>query len=131
MPHEIKPLIISKSLRQVVFLTTFCRRGNEYLGNTPDALPFLHLPNLQHISVGIDNRFAFLLPVEVPSLPNLVSLKLDGIREDSLPYILEPLENLQALNWRFYCNTTQFSREDFIDLEAMGAALRYISKTAI
>lgn len=124
IPHEIKLLILSKSLRQVDFLTS-----NQYYRNSPDILPFLHLPSLEHISIGIANRFAFLFPVEMPSLKSLVSLKLKGIRESSLQYILKPLENPQALSWQFYTDGTYSPSEGFIDLEVMGAALRSISKT--
>lgn len=129
LPHEVKPLLLSRSLRRVVFLPRNPRGGDIWHRNTPDVLPFFHLPNLEHISVTIDNAFAFVWPGGVPSLKNLLSLSLYGLREHFLQYVLEPLENLQALTWHFYNYGERFLSEQVIDLDTMGVALRCVSKT--
>lgn len=71
--------------------------------NTLDALSLFYLPNIEHLSVCIDNPIEFSWPCSTPPNPLLLtSLKLDRIREIRLAPLLSALKNLRKLHYHWF-----------------------------
>ncbi|PHH77917.1 hypothetical protein CDD80_7599 [Ophiocordyceps camponoti-rufipedis] len=91
-----------RNLRNV----TFSRRFNEhlqlYINNSADLLPLFYLPNLQHLSISLDNPLCFDWPAEAPKAPSLKSLEVSRLREAALASLLAPLSQLQHLRWNCF-----------------------------
>ncbi|UKZ74643.1 hypothetical protein TrVFT333_002313 [Trichoderma virens FT-333] len=111
---------------------TFARRTHEWrhrsVNNTANVLPFFSLPDIQSLSVSIDN------PVSWPfTLANstLTSLKLSRLRETQLGFLLPSLKSLRKLHWNCYYqeNLDNFASKDVIDLDVLVEALHHVSET--
>ncbi|KAH0598239.1 hypothetical protein MHUMG1_03534 [Metarhizium humberi] len=72
------------------------------IANTADVLPFFYLPNVEHLSVSIDNPAQFAWPSDPPAPSSIVSLDLYRLRESRLAPVLSVLRGLQKLHWKDY-----------------------------
>ncbi|KAJ3532877.1 hypothetical protein NM208_g8241 [Fusarium decemcellulare] len=71
--------------------------------NSADMLALFYLPNIQTLSVSIDNPVRFAWPSEQPPVPSkLTSLRLERLRECYLEPVLSALTNLQTLRYDWF-----------------------------
>ncbi|KAL4751321.1 hypothetical protein BDW72DRAFT_212801 [Aspergillus terricola var. indicus] len=71
--------------------------------NTADILPFLYLPNLEHLSASIENPAQLSWPApHKPLAAKLMSLELTHVREHYLAELLSVTPSLRALEWHWY-----------------------------
>lgn len=100
--------------------------------NTLEALSLFYLPNIEHISVCIDNPIEFSWPCSTPPNPLLLtSLELDRIRETRLEPLLSPLKNLRKLhyNWFYQADMDPKVSSRVVRLDTMAAALALLKDT--
>ncbi|KAM6540407.1 hypothetical protein FALCPG4_002124 [Fusarium falciforme] len=100
--------------------------------NTLDALSLFYLPNIEHLSVCIDNPIEFSWPCSTPPNPLLLtSLELDRIRETRLEPLLSALKNLRKLqyNWFYQADMDPKVSNRVVKLDTMAAALAVLRDT--
>ncbi|WAO88893.1 F-box domain-containing protein [Fusarium falciforme] len=100
--------------------------------NTLDALSLFYLPNIEHLSVCIDNPIEFSWPCSAPPNPLLLtSLELDRIRETRLEPLLSALKNLRKLqyNWFYQADMDPKVSNRVVKLDTMAAALAVLRDT--
>ncbi|KAI8677582.1 F-box domain-containing protein [Fusarium sp. Ph1] len=100
--------------------------------NTLDALSLFYLPNIEHISVSIDNPIEFTWPSSTPPNPLLLSsLELYRIRETRLEPLLSALKNLRKLryNWFYQPFVDPKVSDRVVRLDKMAAALVELKDT--
>ncbi|RSL44969.1 hypothetical protein CEP54_014477 [Fusarium duplospermum] len=99
--------------------------------NTLDALTLFYLPNIEHISVCIDNPIEFSWPLPTPPNSTLSSLELGRLREIRLEPLLSTLANLRKLRYDwFYCHPVDRQVSGpIVRLDTMAAALATLSDT--
>ncbi|EEU39961.1 uncharacterized protein NECHADRAFT_79716 [Fusarium vanettenii 77-13-4] len=100
--------------------------------NTLEALSLFYLPNLEHLTVCIDNPIEFSWPCSAPPNPLLLtSLELDRIRETRLEPLLSALKNLRKLqyNWFFQADMDPKVSNSVVRLDTMATALAVLKDT--
>ncbi|KAI8671881.1 F-box domain-containing protein [Fusarium keratoplasticum] len=100
--------------------------------NTLDALSLFYLPNIEHLSVCIDNPIEFSWPCSTPPNPLLLtSLELDRIRETRLEPLLSALKSLRKLqyNWFYQADMDPKVSNRVVKLDTMAAALAVLRDT--
>ncbi|KAF5139340.1 hypothetical protein E5D57_003135 [Metarhizium anisopliae] len=99
--------------------------------NTADVLPFFYLPNIEHLSVSIDNPAQFAWPSDPPAPSSIVSLDLYRLRESRLAPVLSVLRGLQKLhwNWLYQPDLDKDISKDVVELDTAAAALSYVRDT--
>ncbi|KAF4981144.1 hypothetical protein FDECE_17742 [Fusarium decemcellulare] len=71
--------------------------------SSADMLALFYLPNIQTLSVSIDNPVRFAWPSKQPPVPSkLTSLRLERLRECYLEPVLSALTNLQTLRYDWF-----------------------------
>ncbi|PHH89595.1 hypothetical protein CDD83_5686 [Cordyceps sp. RAO-2017] len=122
-----------QNLRQV----TFSRRGREYfyreVNNTSDVLPFFYLPELQHLSISLDNPYDFVWPAHTPTPSSLESLEIYRLREAGLMPLLQALKGLRLrkLHWHWFYqpDLDRHVSKDIIELDTIAKALNQVHGT--
>lgn len=93
------------SLKHVSLALLLDLIGHRDPSNTADALALFYLPNIETLSVSIDNPTSFAWPSSSPPKPtSLESLEIFRLRESRLAPVLSVATNLKKLkyNW-MYC----------------------------
>lgn len=93
-----------ESLRQVTFTKRYgdIRQKQDLKNNSWDVLPFFYLPNLEKLSLSLDNPIEFKWPGSPPRPARLKALELYRLRESRLVPLLSATIGLQKLKWRWY-----------------------------
>ncbi|KAF5562828.1 hypothetical protein FPHYL_5482 [Fusarium phyllophilum] len=92
------------SLKRVSLAPMFDEEGHLNPSNTADALALFYLPNIETLSVSIDNPTNFTWPFSSPPNPtSLESLEIFRLRESRLAPVLSATKNLKKLkyNWMY------------------------------
>ncbi|KAF5712812.1 hypothetical protein FMUND_8246 [Fusarium mundagurra] len=92
------------SLKRVSLAQMFDEEGHLNPSNTADALALFYLPNIETLSVSIDNPTNFTWPSSSPPTPtSLKSLEIFRLRESRLAPVLSATKNLKKLkyNWMY------------------------------
>ncbi|KAH7258060.1 hypothetical protein BKA59DRAFT_389254 [Fusarium tricinctum] len=100
--------------------------------NTAEALSIFYLPNIQNLSVSIDNPVHFTWPGLLPPNPAfLTSLEIHRLRECHLAPILSATNGLKWLryNWFYRPDLDQDVSADTVMLETMAKAFLEVSET--
>ncbi|KAK2609217.1 hypothetical protein QQS21_002299 [Conoideocrella luteorostrata] len=101
--------------------------------NTSNMLPFLFLPNIQTLSLTVDNPVVFEWPpgTPTPQFSSLLSLELSRLREVRLEPILSATKRLQKLQWNliYITDIDDDVSRDVLDLDVLDAALSSVSGT--
>jgi hypothetical protein len=99
---------------------------------TADVLPFFYLPEVQHLSVSLDNPATLNWPMNMPPDPSkITSLTLDLIRETHLSRLLSATPGLKTLRWGWF-HSSGYRHEanmPLVDLTKAGAALIHVRNT--
>ncbi|VTO85930.1 unnamed protein product [Fusarium graminearum] len=93
------------SLKHVSLALLLHLNRHRHPSNTADALALFYLPNIETLSVSIDNPTSFTWPSSSPPKPiSLKSLEIFRLRESRLAPVLSVATNLKKLkyNW-MYC----------------------------
>ncbi|KAL4733319.1 hypothetical protein BDV11DRAFT_89153 [Aspergillus similis] len=102
--------------------------------NTADILPYLYLPNLEHLSASIENPAQLSWPApHKPLAAKLMSLELTHIREYYLAELLSVTPSLRALKWHWYYDNgvkDQFTTP-VIHIDRLAAALSSVRHTLV
>ncbi|PKY01212.1 hypothetical protein P168DRAFT_242275, partial [Aspergillus campestris IBT 28561] len=116
----------------------FCECQNpahdKKIRNTADVLPLFYLPNIQHLSVSIENPVTFTWPTgHLPDPLNLTSLHLTSVWEIYLGELLSVTRNLKALNYHWHYDEGITFRDQFatpvIDLGRLAGAISHVRGT--
>ncbi|KAF9774187.1 hypothetical protein IL306_007863 [Fusarium sp. DS 682] len=94
--------------------------------NTADALALFYLPNIETLSVSIDNPTNFSWPSPSPPSPtSLQSLEIFRLRESRIAPILSSTTNLKKLryNWLYRSDLDDEVSTDVVMLDTMANAL--------
>ncbi|KAF5674469.1 hypothetical protein FCIRC_7757 [Fusarium circinatum] len=97
-------LLSFTSLKHVSLAPMFDEEGHLDPSNTADALALFYLPNIETLSVSIDNPTNFTWPSSSPPRPtSLESLEIFRLRESRLVPVLSATTNLKKLryNWMY------------------------------
>ncbi|GAQ43073.1 hypothetical protein AtubIFM56815_008386 [Aspergillus tubingensis] len=100
--------------------------------NTANVLPLFYLPNVQSMSVTVENPDEFTWPAaHLPDPSKLTSLDLTAVREAYLGNLLLVTPNLKTLRWAWYYD---YGVEDdfvspIVDLDGVAAALSHVRST--
>ncbi|KAF2218120.1 hypothetical protein BDZ85DRAFT_171818, partial [Elsinoe ampelina] len=89
---------------------------------TSDALSFFYLPVLEELTVHLDNPRTMVWPAADPPCPSmLTSLRLGGIREGQLAFVLSTTKNLKRLHWDWHYKSAfrHESNQPFLDVQAI------------
>ncbi|KAF5619595.1 uncharacterized protein FTJAE_11879 [Fusarium tjaetaba] len=92
------------SLKRVSLAPMFDEEGHLNPSNTADALALFYLPNIETLSVSIDNPTNFTWPSSSPPNPtSLESLEIFRLRESRLAPVLSATQNPKKLkyNWMY------------------------------
>ncbi|KND93461.1 hypothetical protein TOPH_01959, partial [Tolypocladium ophioglossoides CBS 100239] len=114
---------------------TFSRRTHDYrqrhINNSADVLPFFYIPEIQCLSISIDNPTEFVWPVHTPTPSSLTSLELCRLRETRLEPLLSVLNGLQKLRWNWYYqpDIDRAVSKHVIELDTMTKALNRVGYT--
>lgn len=121
-----------KYLREVDYELSDCNTRKLCGRNTADILPLFYLPEVQRLSVALDNPITLTWPLQSPLiLSTLTSLDLALIRETHLAHLLSLTPRLTTLRWQFfYCELSEHaSNTSHINLDEVGNALSYVRNT--
>ncbi|OAQ64397.1 DNA mismatch repair protein [Pochonia chlamydosporia 170] len=102
--------------------------------NSLDVLPFLYLPNLEYLSVSIDNSIDFVWPGGYAPRPTRIKcLELYRVRESRLKLILATLNDLEKLSWRwfYYEYLDKHVSKPIIELDVILQALQPIQHSLL
>lgn len=95
-----------ENLRDITFLMNVEDDQDAHLNrskNTAHVLPFFYLPNIQRLSLSVENERTWTWPTATqPNPSTLTSLDLTCIRELHLASVLSVTQNVQTLRWQLY-----------------------------
>ncbi|KAF4457881.1 hypothetical protein F53441_234 [Fusarium austroafricanum] len=100
--------------------------------NTADALAFFYLPNIETLSISIDNPTNFSWPFSSPPNPaSLKSLEIFRLRETHLAPILSVTKNLKELqyHWYYRSDLDEEVSTDIVMLDIMAEAFLKVSSS--
>ncbi|KAJ3547609.1 hypothetical protein NM208_g1427 [Fusarium decemcellulare] len=100
--------------------------------NTADVLALFYLPNIQHLSISIDNPTHFSWPSRGPPDPRLLSsLEVHRIRESRMAPILSVAKGLRKLryNWFYQSDVDREVSGDIVRLDTMATAFLQVSSS--
>ena len=120
-----------RHLRDVSFLRRLDRDEacDQTVKNTADILPLLYLPNVQRMSISVQNPDEFTWPAaHLPVPSRLTSLCLTAVREGCLGELLAVTPNLEFLCWSWYFDSGVRDRftTQTIDLDQIAAAISHV-----
>ncbi|KAF5006517.1 hypothetical protein FDECE_7119 [Fusarium decemcellulare] len=117
-------------LREVGFSQWPRERQQKGYKNTQDVLPFVYLPHIQDLSVGIDNTDEFNWPSHPPTSSSIRSLKLSKLREKSLGTLLSGFTGLKKLQYDWGCqNKIEAIQDPDLHLDKMASAVSQLGGT--
>lgn len=112
------------------------RRVNRHsdwgIRNTANVLPFFYLTSLKSLSVWVDDPVTFAWPTATPPCAsNLVSLRLNDIREAHLGHLLSVTPRLRSLHWTwmFHPDHEDQFNSPVVDLDLIMSALAHTKST--
>ncbi|KAF4953316.1 hypothetical protein FGADI_6082 [Fusarium gaditjirri] len=114
------------SLKRVSFAPMFDEESHLDPSNTADALALFYLPNIQTLSVSIDNPADFTWPSSSPPDPkSLESLEIFRLRESRLAPVLSAITNLKKLqyHWMYRPDLDEEVSNHVVMLDVMSEAL--------
>jgi hypothetical protein len=99
--------------------------------NTVNVLPFFYLPEIQTLSVTLDNPIAFDWITRMPDPSTITWLNLGSIRETHLGRVLSVTRGLITLRWDWFHSSLSKHTSDtrLIDLGEVATALIHVRNT--
>jgi hypothetical protein len=114
------------SLKRVSLAQMFDEENHLDPSNTADALALFYLPNIEALSISVDNPTSFSWPSPSPPTPtSLKSLELFRLRESRLAPVLSATTNLKKLryNWLYRPDLDEEVSKEVVTLDIMAEAL--------
>ncbi|KAF5626139.1 catalase isozyme P [Fusarium sp. NRRL 52700] len=125
--HALEADLLSlSSLKRVSLAPMIDEESHLDPSNTADALALFYLPNIETLSVSIDNPTNFTWPSSSPPKPtSLESLEIFRLRESRLAPVLSATSNLKKLkyNWMYRPDLDKEVSKDVVILDVMSEAL--------
>lgn len=120
-----------RHLRDVAYRLKHGEARNMSGRNTANALPFFYLPEIQTLSVALDNPIAFGWITHTPGPSTITSLDLYHIREAHLGRLLSVTPGLSTLRWDLFykSKSKHLSNTTLIDLDEVATALIHVRHT--
>ncbi|KAJ3541422.1 hypothetical protein NM208_g733 [Fusarium decemcellulare] len=117
-------------LREVDFSQWPRERKPKDYKNTQDVLPFVYLPHIRDLSIGIDDTDELNWPSHPPTSTSIQSLKLSKLREGSLGTFLSGFTSLRKLQYDWGCqNRIEVTQDPDLHLDKMASAVSQLGGT--
>ncbi|KAF4467503.1 DNA mismatch repair [Fusarium albosuccineum] len=92
--------------------------------NTQDVLPFVYLPHIRDLSIGIDDTNKFNWPSHPPTSSSIQSLRVSKLREKPLGTFLSGFTGLKKLQYDWGCQPiVEVTQDPDLHLDKMASAV--------